>query len=251
MKNFFNLNIKDVAIIVLIFAMLLGGGYFFKKNGDWKKQLAIEVNLKNALADSVEHYQNKEGEWVAEKLTLQIDISELEDDKLNLTQNQEQLVKRVKRLSKEKDVIVAALARQEALIDSLVNTVAIVDTVNHTVAFEATTDSLEYKIKVLNIKPFELLSPILLIETLKIPNELFIEFHWEDGKNKPVAVSITNSNPLFKTNDIDSFAIPELQKDVVKPTGWKKIGNWFKDNGKKVGIFLGGAVVGGLLIGAS
>ena len=86
---------------------------------------------------------------------------------------------------------------------------------------------------------------------MRIPNELFLEFFWEDGKTHPTTVSITNSNTLFKTHDIDSYIIPEIQKDVVKPTGWKKIGNFFKKSGKYIGIFGAGALVGGLLIAGS
>ena len=204
-----------------------------------------------ALEDSVDVYQNKEGEWVAEKKTLQGDISTLEDENVNLTENQTNLLARLKRANKKNDVFAAALAQQEVVIDSLINTVATIDTVNHTIAFEANTDSIEYKIKVLNVKPMESLSPILVIQELKIPNEVFVEFHWEDGKTHPVAVSMTNSNTFFKTNDIDSYAIPELQKDVVKPTGWKKIGNFFKNSGKYIGIFGAGALVGGLIIAGS
>ena len=245
------IDLKTIVIIGLIIAVLVGGGLWKNGHDNWKTKYNQEVNLKNALQDSIKHYQNKEGEWVAEKKTLQASIGTLEDDNLNLTENQKNLVSRVKKLSKEKDVFAAALAQQEVLIDSLVNTTVVIDTVNHTLAFEANTDSLEYTIKVLNVKPLERLSPVLLIEHLSIPNEVFIEFHWDDGKTHPTTVSITNSNPLFKTNDIDSYTIPELQKDVVKPRGWKKIGNFFKKTGKYIGIFGAGALVGGLLIAGS
>ncbi len=246
-----NLDFKTIAIIVLIMVVLVGGGLWWNSNNKQQLKYNVEHNLRIALEDSVDVYQNKEGEWVAEKKTLQGDISTLEDENVNLTENQTNLLARLKRANKKNDVFAAALAQQEVVIDSLINTVATIDTVNHTIAFEANTDSIEYKIKVLNVKPMESLSPILVIQELKIPNEVFVEFHWEDGKTHPVAVSMTNSNTFFKTNDIDSYAIPELQKDVVKPTGWKKIGNFFKNSGKYIGIFGAGALVGGLIIAGS
>ncbi len=246
-----NIDFKTIAMIVLIIVILVGGGLWWNQHNKQQLKYNVEHNLRIALEDSVDVYQNKEGEWVAEKKTLQGDISTLEDENVNLTENQTNLLARLKRANKKNDVFAAALAQQEVVIDSLINTVATIDTVNHTIAFEANTDSIEYKIKVLNVKPIEKLSPILLIQELKIPNEVFVEFHWEDGKTHPVAVSMTNSNTFFKTNDIDSYAIPELQKDVVKPTGWKKIGNFFKNSGKYIGIFGAGALVGGLIIAGS
>jgi len=248
-----NLDLKTIAIVVLIIVLMAGGGFWFNDHNKQQAKYNLEVNLKNALQDSIEYYQNKEGEWVAEKKTLQADISTLEDKNLNLTENQKELVRRIKNLSNKNDVIVAALARQEAVIDSLMQIATSIDTVKNTITFVKVTDTLEYDIKILNVKPLKskVLQPTMFIKKLKIPNELFVEFHWEDGKTHPIAVSISNSNPLFKTNDIDSYAIPELQKDVVKPTGWQKIGNFFKKTGKYIGIFGAGAIVGGLVIAGS
>jgi len=222
MKNFFNLKVKDIAIIVLIVVILIGGGISFKREGDWKTKYNLEVNLKNALTDSIKTYQNKEGEWVTEKLTLQAKINTLEDDNSILSKNQIELIKRIKKISKDKDIFAAVLAQQEVIIDSLINSVVVIDTINNTVKFEANTDTLKYIIKVLHVKPIEIVSPILVLD-LKVPNKLFIEFHWEKDKTHPVALSVTNTNSMFKINDVDSFVIPEINRVDLKPKFWKKI----------------------------
>ena len=59
------------------------------------------------------------------------------------------------------------------------------------------------------------LRPLLTISNFKIPNKQFVEFHWEDDKTTPIAFSVTNSNPLFITNNIESYAIPELIKEEI------------------------------------
>ena len=242
------LDLKIIAIIVLIVGIIIGGTIMTNKNKRLADEIKTEVNLKNALQDVIKTYQNKEGEWVAEKLTLQSDVEILEGDNLNLTENQQKLVSKVKELQKDKDVITAALVQQSATIDSLEQFATNIDTVNHTVDFVMDSDSLKYNIRVTNVKPLERLQPKLLITSLIIPNEQFIEFHWENDKTTPIAFSVTNSNPMFKTNNIDSYAIPELIKEEINPTGWQKVKAWFKENGKKIGIFAGGAVIGGLVV---
>jgi hypothetical protein len=248
MKNFLNLDFKTITIIILIIVVIFGGGFFWNKNSKLQQQYNLEVNLKNALQDSIEYYQNKEGEWVAEKLTLQADLKDLEDENLNLSENQKRLVARLKTEQKEKDIIAAALAQQQVVIDSLLQAATNVDTVNNTIDFVKVTDTLEYDIQILEAKPIENGNPQMLIKKLRIPNELFVEFHWEDEKTHPIAVSVTNSNPMFKTNDLDSYAIPELQKEEINPTGWQKFKKFLKKNGEKVLVFLGGAAVGGLVV---
>ena len=84
MKNF---DFKTLAIIILIIGMMVGGGLWWNSHDKQQAKYNLEVNLKNALQDSIEHYQNKEGEWVAEKKTLQADIGTLEDENLNLTES--------------------------------------------------------------------------------------------------------------------------------------------------------------------
>jgi hypothetical protein len=41
-------------------------------------------------------------------------------------------------------------------------------------------------------------------------------------KDYPVKGTIVNSNPYIKTNEMDSFIIPEVKKEDIKPTFWQK-----------------------------
>lgn len=253
MKNFFNLDLRTVLIIVLIVGIIIGGSIMSSRIDKLHEKNRIETNLKNALQDSVRTYRNKEGLLVSEKLTLQASVKSLEDENLNLSDNQKKLIAKIKEVEKENNIIAAALINQTATIDSLESVATNIDTANNKIHFVMNTDSIKYDITVKNVKPIGIskLKPILSINKMIIPNEQFIEFHWEDGETYPIAFSVTNSNPIFKVADIDSYVIPEVQKDKIKPNGWQKIKKWFKDNGKKIGIFFGGAVVGGLVVAGS
>jgi len=69
------------AVVLLIIILLLGGGIWkLQRNAinKWKDRYQTEVKLKNALVDTVSYYVNSHGEVVAEKLTLQATIKDLE-----------------------------------------------------------------------------------------------------------------------------------------------------------------------------
>ena len=66
----------------------------------------------------------------------------------------------------------------------------------------------------------------------ELPNKQFVNFFWGDKKKDyPISFSVSNSNDYFKTVNIDSYAIPQLQKDVVNPSAWGKITAWIKKSG--------------------
>ena len=76
--------------------------------------------------------------------------------------------------------------------------------------------------------------PTLMFNKFLLPNEQFIDFHWNDNKKEgyPVSFSVTNTNQFFKTIDIDSYIIPNIDKEVLDPTGWQKFTKWTVKNGK-------------------
>ena len=240
------------AIVLVILLFVVGGGIFKIQNNrikEWKGKHQSEVKLKNALLDSVHVYQDKEGLWVAEKLTIQASVKDLEKEKEQLTANQNRLVAKVKEVEKENSVITAALIQANFIIDSLQHGgLVLVDTLNKTVSFiEPDNPDIQYDFTATGVLPFPPnTKPSLLINSLRLPNEQFVEFHWVDDRKAgyPIAFSLTNSNKYVKVNDINSYAIPQLQKEVINPTGWEKVGQWFKKNGKVVGYVAGGVVVG-------
>ena len=208
------------------------------------------------MIDSVDYYQNKHKEWVAEKLTIQETIKNLEKMYGQLSDSQKELLERVKELNKKNSVISAALIRTEVKVDSLLakdgvdgGTVT-VDTTEKKVNFNnlvSKDSTFRYNIDVNHILPaYKDIKPTLLFKSLEFPNKQFIEFHWKNDKEKgyPIAFSTSNSNQYFKTINIDSYAIPPLDKVKLNPTGWQKVGNFFIKNGRTL-VYVGvGAAAG-------
>jgi len=244
---------KNRWAIIIMILLLLFVFWFLKKHRnsikDWQHKYQSEINLRNALTDSIHYYQNEEQQWVAEKLSIQTDLEKLEEMNSNLTQEQQELIAKIKDVNKKNAVITAALIKANFIIDSLIHQgVVIIDTTNKTVEFiETNNPNIKYNFRVLNVIPYPLnIKPALIINDLYLPNEQFIEFHWKNDKKNgyPISFSVTNSNKYIKVTDINSYAIPELYKPDVDPTGWQKVGQWFVKNGKVVKYVAGGVIVG-------
>ena len=240
------------AIVLVILLLLLGGGFLKiqrNKINDLKDKYQSEVNLRKALTDSLDIYKNKEGEWVAEKRTIQATIKELEAMNGELTVDQKRLLAKIKEVNKENSIITAALIHANFIVDSLMHSgIVIVDTANKTVDFiETTNPDVRYTFQAHGVLPFpENTKPTLLIKNLTLLNEQFVEFHWMNNKKEgyPIAFSITNTNKYVKVYDINSYAIPEIKKEIINPTGWEKVTVWLRKNDKIIGYVVGGAAVG-------
>lgn len=241
---------KNNLLITIVILLILGLGitvYFQRKKiTDLKQKNEIEVHLKNALLDSVAVYQNKQKEWVAEKLTIQETIKNLQGMNKQLTASQQELLKRVEEVQKKNDIIAAALITTAVKVDSLLNiSKYTVDTINKNITFADSTKFIKYNIQANHVVPAVVnVKPNLLIKTLEFPNKQFIEFHWRDNKKQgyPISFSVTNTNDYFKTINLDSYAIP----DLVKPSS--KFLQWISKNGKTALYVGGGVVVGGGII---
>jgi hypothetical protein len=209
-------------------------------------KLATEIKLKNALVDTVHTYQNKQKEWVTEKLTIQSTIKNLEKSNTQLTQDQKQLIATVKELNKNNTVIVAALVKMQVKIDSLLlDGNVTVDTTKKQVSFkdEYVLDKkiMKYDFTIGKVVPATIgVKPTLFITSLEFPNTQTVDFFWKDNKKEgyPVSFSVANSNDFFKTVNIESYAIPEINKEQIKPTGWQKFTGFFKKTGDKL-VYIG------------
>jgi len=244
-----NLDGKTIIILVLTLLLLGGGAYHFWQIEKHNNKHLLNKNLQVALTDTLKTYQNKEKEWVYEKLTLQTDIKDLKDDKIVLTKNQQELVRRIEQISKDNTVISAALIEMGLKLDGLINNKPIVEN-DSTIQFSTDSDSIKYEIAVNNVQPYGVKLPSLEFRKFELPNTQFIEFHWKDDKKEgyPIAFTVTNSNPYYKVYDINSYAIKELTRENVKPTFWMKLGNLSKSTGGKIVIFGAGVLVGGLIL---
>jgi hypothetical protein len=245
------LNLTTIIVIVLLVFGVAGGWYLYqKKVTNLKSELDLATKLKNALLDTVTVYQNKKGEWVAEKLTLQETLKNLNKINAQLTTEQKDLLAIVEAANKKNTVIAAALIQSNVTIDSLKNlTKPSIDILNKNITFIDSTKNLKYNIRIGNVIPVLKLNPTLTFQYLTLPNIQYIEFHWKNNEKigYPVTFSVTNTNDYFKIINIDSYIIPEVTKSTLKPTFWSKIGDFFTKSSSKL-IWLGAGGVGGAVL---
>jgi len=241
------------AIVLIVILLLVGSGIYkiqTNKIDKLNSKYKSEVKLKNALTDSIDIYKDKEDNWVAEKLTIQGRIDDLLEDSARLTASQQDLIEKVNIANAKNTVITAAVIRYQAIIDSLKHGgIVIVDTTNKTVDFiENENPDIKYNFQAKNVLPFSSeIKPTLLIKTLKLPNEQFIKFQWDEDKRAdyPISFSVTNTNKFIKVYDVNSYAIPDLHKEDIDPTNWEKFSDWLNRNQKYLKYFGGGTLVGG------
>jgi len=208
-----------------------------------------ESNLRKALTDTLHHFQTKEGNWGVEKRTLQADLSSLKDQNLVLTDNQKKLIKQVEEQNKNGQIIAAALIDLRAEVADIKNDKPVVVT-DTSAQFVSSTENFEYDISVFNVKPIELKKPTLSINKISFPNTQTISFHWKDEFKKegyPISFSVINSNPLFRVNDIESYVLPEIKKETIKPTFLQKLNKTSKTSIGKIGILSLGIGIGFIL----
>ena len=235
MKTQFTINLKTIIILGIIVVMLFGGGFGFmgiqiKKTND---KLAEQVNLNNALNDKLKFTQNYLEETVATKLTLQTTIKKLENLNSNLSENQNELVSRIKTLEKNNNLISAALVRTEAKLDSALFDDGEVEIGDDYVSYAKASDSIIFDLTMNNVQPLKpYKEPTVMFNQLRIPNKQFIEFKWKNDKEyyqRPISFSISNSNPLIVTTEADSYTIPEVNYNALNPTFGEKIEEFFEN----------------------
>lgn len=238
-------------IITIVLLLLFGMGttiYFQRQSiAKWKDKYETEAKLKDALIDTVNYYQNAHKEWVAEKLTIQESIKNLEKINGQLTDFQKELLLRVKEIEKNNKIISAALIETKVLVQKLAGDTAntVVDTTKKTIQFgdhsKIGNKEVSYQFTIGKVLPaYSDTKPTLMIDSLYFPNKSFVEFHWKKSKvtEYPISFSVSNSNGYFKTVNIDSYAIPDLKYSGTK------FEQWLAKNGKMlmyIGFGAGGA----------
>ena len=244
MKTKFEYKINITTILLIVIGVVLFFGFFNRTNNNLKREIKTQQKLTRALMDTMRITKNMYGEVVATKLTLQGDINDILSSNIALTQTQRTLLNRVNSLKRDTDIISAALVSTNFKIDSLVSGYNVfVDNINNTVNFSDSTETLVYDITITNVAPvLPTIEPMLLFNDFTAPNESFIEFNWDKNRreNYPVSFSVTNSNELFQTVNIESYAIPELDKETVKPKRWTRFKTFIGEYGTYV--IIGGIV---------
>ena len=245
----FNVNVTTLIMIGIAVLFVFGGGFSLlnRNNNRLKAELQQERNLVAALNDSLRITTNKYGEVVNEKLTLQTSFERLEELNDKLTEDQRELLRRLRATEREKSIINAALIRANIIIDSLLHEGS-VDVGDSIVTFtELENPDIRYVIDVLDVMPVDtLLTPRLLFRNLNIPNDTYVEFSWDDNKREgyPISFSVTNTNRYLKVHNIESYAIPALQKEDLDPNAWQQFTQWLDRTGGTVGKIGIGAAIG-------
>jgi hypothetical protein len=235
---------------------MVGGYYYHTSRVDkLKADKEISDNLNAALTDTLRVYAGENGTLKYEKLAMQADIKDLKNGNITLSNEKKDLINKVEKANKEKTVLAATVIKQKFIIDSLTNIIeddgGWKDST--TVQFEReNNDTINYVVRVSNVKEIEGVTPKMVIPWLEIPNDITVTFGWDKNKRKdyPVSVTVENSNPLMQINNIEAYAIPELQKEDVKPNFWQKVKKGLKKIKDDivvfgVGFLAGAAVVGG------
>jgi len=250
--NLNNIKVNLVTVIILVTLILGGTGIVIYKIGNNLKGLKNEVSDKvktnNALNDSIRFFTNKYNEIVAEKLTLQGTVKDVTNKNNNLNSNQIDLMNQVKEINKKNIAIAAANIKLIVKIDSLKSSIGVYNSTTNEITYKDSTKEISYNIVANNVITIKDKSSNLKINNLYLPNTQKIDFQWsKDNKlGHPVSFSVINTNKYFMVNDIDSYIIPEINKDKIKPNGWQKIGSFFSKTGGKVGIFGVGVGVGAI-----
>lgn len=235
------INYKLVIPYVLVVLLIGFGAYYLNKVNKLQENLQSETKLRLALLDSVTTYKNERNELVSEKRTLQFKLTDKEFENKELVKRVKEVQEKNATLEKKVTVFAAALVESQIIIDSLQNSNVYVSEKDSSITFiSKNPEQLRYTLKVKPVFTIKDSEPELIFQEFKLPNKQFIEFHWRDNPKEgyPISFSVTNSNPYFKTVNIESYAIPEIYKPDVKPTFWQKAGKMAKDGGKNL-IYVG------------
>lgn len=184
--------------LIVITILLVCVSVLSKCNTELKADAAEKNQTIVALTDSLKTVKNADGTTTASKAVF---TERIAADSKVLNKAQKQLFKAV-----DKNTLAAVHIIDKVTIHDAVNTTPVVS--NDSVqVFKSVSDTLSYTITVTPGK--------LSIDTLEVLNTALITIK-QDKKN--VIVSITNTNPLLSTNDVQGYVIPKEHLSL-----WKKI----------------------------
>ena len=187
---------KNKVLIIIFFFLISIIIFLFNRTNNLQDDIRQNENLIEVLNDSVRYHQDKFNREVASKKALVTTVKELQKDKVVLTDNQNKLLKEVKQHKKLK---VAVQVKEKVVIRDV---------------------------------PIVVNDTVMVVDSIDIENEKSIVLKEVKGGTE---VYITNSNPLFKTVNVDALYVPTKKK-------------WYNRKGFKMVIF-GVGVATGVYIG--
>ncbi|RNI30955.1 hypothetical protein EFA69_06595 [Rufibacter immobilis] len=209
---------KYLLYVILFFIGL--SAYQCVRNEDLTKDLDSKSNLIEVLSDSVTYTRNELKQEVASKKAISATVKDLEKSVALLTDNQRKLLQEAKTAGKEVVTVtqvkeVVTVREQPVLLrDSLTGNYSHRDQyLSYTISVEQ--DSVR-------------------LDSLSLYNDKSVVIREEPEKG--VRVSVTNTNPYFKTADVDALYIPENRKK-----------SFLDSKGVKVGLFILGLGTGAFI----
>jgi hypothetical protein len=237
-------NITSIVLIILLCVMFFKVTNMSNNLDKAARKQELTEKLLYALQDSMRVVTKANGEMAYERKTLQAELKDLKNQNLNLSSNQKYLLNQIEGT---KNLINAGLIDIAVKLNGVYNTNSKF-TNDSTVNFTHNSDSIKYNIDIKNVARYKELNPVMKFNQFEIPNKMVVDFKWGEKKEGyPVSFTVSNSNPMYKVNDIQSYVIPEIKKEDVKPTGWQKFKKKFNQYGKYVTGFGVGAGLGLLL----
>jgi hypothetical protein len=234
---------KNIVIGIATFLLVLLGFQYNNKVGTLNQEIVNKEQLMIAMNDSMRTVIDENGDLKSTKKTLQANLKELKGLNKSLTLDQNKLIDKVAKTSKKNTVITAALIKTQAELEKIKGKTNFKN--DTTLVLTMDTDSLSYEIEVTGVA-LSADSAQHEIVSLKIPNEQYVEFKWGNKKEGyPISFSVTNTSPYMKTYNIESYALPEIKKDELKPTLFQKVDKFFGDNRKPfiIGVGVGAALM--------
>lgn len=235
-------------LLALCLLLLVGMGLLSQQQNNTEGKLREKVKLEQALRAEMEVSKDDLGNVTSEKLALQASVKDLNKIKDELTLEKQQLLGFVEKQDKQNKLLAAAIVQMGVEVKELRAGVPVAIT-DSSAQFAVVTDTISYRAEIANVRIIPNIPPTLLIRDLKIPNQSQVSFQWGEKKEGyPVSFKITNTNPLFKTYNIESYAIPELKKEVVRPNLGQRLGLTIKNGKTPFVIGLSAGAVGVLFL---
>jgi hypothetical protein len=230
-------------LVLAVFLFLAGRGCQKQADDVVIAQQEADLRLARALQDKLRTERDSQGHVRTEKLTLQGSDTQLAQVQEQLTASQRALLATVRAYKKDEKKSgrkLIAAGRVETAVSLGPGGIPFIEAEKispvDTLIFVYKSDSLNYQATVW-VKEHQ-----LVLDALSLPNVATVAFSYNEKEpGVPVAFSITNSNPLFRTANVESYAIEGLRPGKKGKT---KVGLFLRKLGRDVLFFLGGAVVG-------
>jgi hypothetical protein len=216
--------------LALLLLLLAGGIVRHYLDTQTSEKALSELRLYQALQDELRSVRTQNGELRVEKLTLQGSVSQLQTHVNDLNAQQQRLLTTVTQYQHAEKKsghrllsagsIHYAVGPRQPLPALAPDSIEADSSQGETLRFTYQSDTLRYQATVRGVRADSTKQAALQLTELSLPNEATVIFSWDTKRpGVPVAFSVSNSNPLFRVNGLESYAIPDLRPELVKPRG--------------------------------